>query len=106
RQVWPDMFVEDNNLIQSIALLRRVLCENHDRHEYIQTVYRRGYRFIATVYKINRVRTTDESATDKQTEGDSSLEKSARSSTDTTQKPSAPWPNSCASCNFLMRQNR
>ena len=105
QHVWPDAFVEDSNLTQSVALLRRVLCETHDRHEYIQTVYRRGYRFIATVNEIDRGLTKNASVTDKQrvrseTHG---LEKSAATSTDTTRKPTALWPDSCASCKFVKR---
>ena len=49
RQVWHDAFVEDDNLTQAVCDLRRVLGESRDRHEYIRTVHRRGYRFIAAV---------------------------------------------------------
>src|SRR6266550_54375 len=52
RQVWPDAFVEDVNLAQAISALRKVLGESHldhRSHEYIETVARRGYRFIAPV---------------------------------------------------------
>ncbi|MEX2300552.1 MAG: winged helix-turn-helix domain-containing protein [Bryobacterales bacterium] len=44
-RVWPDTFVEENNLAQNISLLRRVLhCEGGPR---IETVPKRGYRFVA-----------------------------------------------------------
>src|SRR5215813_15450854 len=43
-QVWPDSFVEENNLAQNISILRKALGEN-----YIQTVPKRGYRFVADV---------------------------------------------------------
>ncbi len=43
-QVWPDSFVEENNLAQNISILRRALGEH-----YIQTVPKRGYRFVADV---------------------------------------------------------
>lgn len=51
RQVWPDAFVEEGNLAQAISALRRALGESHSRkdHQYIETVARRGYRFIAVV---------------------------------------------------------
>jgi DNA-binding winged helix-turn-helix (wHTH) protein/Flp pilus assembly protein TadD len=55
RRVWPDAFVEDANLTQTIALSRRALCESHNCHEYIETVHRRGYRFIAEVNLRERV---------------------------------------------------
>jgi pimeloyl-ACP methyl ester carboxylesterase/DNA-binding winged helix-turn-helix (wHTH) protein len=43
-QVWPDSFVEENNLAQNISILRKALGES-----YIQTVPKRGYRFVADV---------------------------------------------------------
>jgi DNA-binding winged helix-turn-helix (wHTH) protein/Flp pilus assembly protein TadD/TolB-like protein len=47
--VWQDSFVEEANLTVAISTLRRALNEDpHDRR-YIQTVARRGYRFIAEV---------------------------------------------------------
>jgi DNA-binding winged helix-turn-helix (wHTH) protein len=55
QRVWPDAFVEDANLTQSIALSRRALCETHNCHEYIETVHRRGYRFVAEVNLRERV---------------------------------------------------
>jgi len=50
--VWVDAVVEEANLPQTICMLRKVLGERHHGHhsrEYIQTVARRGYRFIAAV---------------------------------------------------------
>src|SRR5215213_9801706 len=50
RRVWPDSFVEENNLSQNISQLRRALhSEGEDAARYIETVPRRGYRFNATV---------------------------------------------------------
>lgn len=49
RSVWPDCFVEENNLTQNISTLRRALGEDPDQPRYIETVPRRGYRFIAEV---------------------------------------------------------
>ncbi|MBD0370131.1 MAG: winged helix-turn-helix domain-containing protein [Pyrinomonadaceae bacterium] len=48
-KVWPDSFVEENNLAQSISLLRRVLGDNPTGEKYIETVPRHGYRFTADV---------------------------------------------------------
>ncbi len=47
--VWPDTFVEEGNLTQHISTLRRILGETPDRHEYIDTIPRRGYRFVAPI---------------------------------------------------------
>ncbi len=50
RRVWPDSFVEENNLSQNISQLRRALqADGADDARYIETVPRRGYRFNATV---------------------------------------------------------
>ena len=49
RQVWPDTFVEEANLSQNIFLLRRALGDERAGPRFIETVTRRGYRFIADV---------------------------------------------------------
>jgi|SRR5215469_7003804 len=49
RQVWPDAFVEEGNLNKNISVLRRTLGQWDGGREYIETVPKRGYRFVATV---------------------------------------------------------
>jgi DNA-binding winged helix-turn-helix (wHTH) protein/tetratricopeptide (TPR) repeat protein len=49
REVWPDTFVEENNLTVNISALRKILEEGSPGQPHIQTVPRRGYRFAATV---------------------------------------------------------
>src|SRR5688572_16305381 len=51
RRVWPDSFVEENNLSQNISLLRKALqsAGDADGARYIETVPKRGYRFTAPV---------------------------------------------------------
>lgn len=50
KRVWPDSFVEDNNLSQNISQLRKALGEAGDTaSQYIETVPRRGYRFKVPV---------------------------------------------------------
>ena len=44
QKVWPDSFVEENNLAQNISTLRKAIGE-----EFIQTVPKRGYRFTGDV---------------------------------------------------------
>jgi len=46
--VWPDSIVEENNLAQAISKLRQVLGEKNGA-EFIATIPRRGYRFVAPV---------------------------------------------------------
>jgi DNA-binding winged helix-turn-helix (wHTH) protein/tetratricopeptide (TPR) repeat protein len=48
-EVWPDTFVEENNLTVTIFALRKALGEGSSDRLYIQTVPRRGYRFTANV---------------------------------------------------------
>jgi DNA-binding winged helix-turn-helix (wHTH) protein/TolB-like protein/Tfp pilus assembly protein PilF len=49
KKVWPDSFVEEGNLTQNISLLRKALGEGQNGHQFIETVARRGYRFVAPV---------------------------------------------------------
>jgi len=49
KRLWPDTFVEESNLSVSIFALRKALGENHYDHSYIETVPRRGYRFVANI---------------------------------------------------------
>jgi DNA-binding winged helix-turn-helix (wHTH) protein/Flp pilus assembly protein TadD len=52
KAVWPDAFVEEGNLSQSIHVLRRILGESVEDHRYIVTIPGRGYRFVAEVREI------------------------------------------------------
>jgi DNA-binding winged helix-turn-helix (wHTH) protein/Flp pilus assembly protein TadD len=58
RQLWPNSFVDENSLPQNIYLLRKALEKGAlGQHEqqgqrYIETVPRRGYRFIAQVREV------------------------------------------------------
>jgi pimeloyl-ACP methyl ester carboxylesterase/DNA-binding winged helix-turn-helix (wHTH) protein len=47
--VWPDSHVAENNLAQSISVLRRTLAIMDSGTEFVQTLPRRGYRFVAPV---------------------------------------------------------
>jgi DNA-binding winged helix-turn-helix (wHTH) protein/tetratricopeptide (TPR) repeat protein len=50
--VWPDSFVEEGNLPVTIHMLRKVLNHRGNKHNYVQTVARRGYRFVGNVRKV------------------------------------------------------
>jgi DNA-binding winged helix-turn-helix (wHTH) protein/pimeloyl-ACP methyl ester carboxylesterase len=54
KQVWPDSFVEENNLAQNISILRKALGQSKQGEHYIQTVPKRGYRFVADVRATGR----------------------------------------------------
>jgi TolB-like protein/DNA-binding winged helix-turn-helix (wHTH) protein len=47
--VWPDTAVEENNLSQAISLARKLLRDGENGQRYIETVPKRGYRFVASV---------------------------------------------------------
>lgn len=49
KRVWPDTFVEEGNLTQNISLLRKALGESPGGVQFIETVPRRGYRFVAPI---------------------------------------------------------
>ena len=49
REVWPDVVVEENNLAQHISMLRRALAQAGGDVPFIETVPKRGYRFVAPV---------------------------------------------------------
>ena len=47
--VWPGTFVTESSLLEAIGLLRDALGDDRRQPTYIQTVHRRGYRFIGYV---------------------------------------------------------
>ncbi len=49
--LWPDAFVEEGSLSNNIFLLRRRMGK---AHQYIETVPRRGYRFVGAVRRLPR----------------------------------------------------
>ncbi|HEX8566481.1 MAG TPA: winged helix-turn-helix domain-containing protein [Pyrinomonadaceae bacterium] len=49
RALWQDSFVEESNLSFNISTLRKALGEDPKQRQYIETVPKRGYRFIADV---------------------------------------------------------
>lgn len=47
--VWADTFVEDANLTVAVSQLRKALGQTGEANEYIETLPRLGYRFLADV---------------------------------------------------------
>ena len=54
QSVWPDTFVEEGNLNVNIFALRKALGELTPEQNFIETVPRRGYRFVAPVRPADR----------------------------------------------------
>jgi TolB-like protein/DNA-binding winged helix-turn-helix (wHTH) protein/Flp pilus assembly protein TadD len=49
QKVWPDSFVEEATLAQNVFTLRKQLHDDREEAVYIETVPKRGYRFVAPV---------------------------------------------------------
>ena len=49
KALWPDVAVTDNALTQAVSELRQALGDDSSNPKFVQTVARRGYRFIAPV---------------------------------------------------------
>jgi DNA-binding winged helix-turn-helix (wHTH) protein/tetratricopeptide (TPR) repeat protein len=52
KNVWPDSFVDENSLAQSISVLRRALGEKPGENNYIVTLPGRGYQFVLPVQAV------------------------------------------------------
>src|SRR5579862_8695512 len=48
--LWADAWVSDASIKVCVSEIRRTLRDDPERPQYIQTVFRRGYRFIAPVF--------------------------------------------------------
>ncbi len=66
--LWPDVAVTDNALTQAVSELRQALGDDSSKPTYIQTVARRGYRFIAAVEPIVPASPAPSPARDRTTE--------------------------------------
>ena len=52
REVWADTFVTDEALWHCISQLRKVFGDDARDPSYIETVYKRGYRLVAPVDRV------------------------------------------------------
>lgn len=58
KKVWPDSFVEEGNISFNIRQLRKLLGDDAQSPIYIETIPRRGYRFIAQVEEVTEITPT------------------------------------------------
>jgi TolB-like protein/DNA-binding winged helix-turn-helix (wHTH) protein/Tfp pilus assembly protein PilF len=72
--VWPDTFVEEGNLSSNISILRRQLGVTLDGGDYIQTIPKRGYRFVAAVKEVEDRASIQSSSPDVRSEAAPSVE--------------------------------
>ena len=59
KAVWPDALVEDGNLANTIALVRKVLGSDDSASEHVETVPGHGYRFVGRITAIREATGTD-----------------------------------------------
>jgi len=52
--VWTEQFVEEGNINKNISMLRQALGESDSGFKFIETVPKRGYRFVADVREVNK----------------------------------------------------
>src|SRR5262245_4793699 len=78
--VWPDTIVEESNLSSNIALIRKALGDGENGLKFIETVPKRGYRFVAEVRE------------SPSASADYSIPKKAEPHADATQPDLAPSP--------------
>ncbi len=52
RLLWPDVHVEESSLAQNVFALRKALGDSPEGARFVETVPRRGYRFIAAVQEV------------------------------------------------------
>jgi len=53
QKVWPDSFVEEGNLTQTISVLRKALGDSQDGVRNIVTLPGRGYQFVGAVAEVS-----------------------------------------------------
>ncbi|HJR06330.1 MAG TPA: winged helix-turn-helix domain-containing protein [Pyrinomonadaceae bacterium] len=52
-EIWADAFVEESTIAQNVFTLRKALGQSHAENQFIETVPKHGYRFIADVKAID-----------------------------------------------------
>ncbi len=68
--VWPDAFVEEANLTYNISFIRKALGDGENGLKLIETVPKRGYRFVAEVREVRAELAEIGEAAAQHTEGD------------------------------------
>ena len=58
KAVWHGSFVEEGNLPVTVSFLRKALNDDRGLHKYIETVSKRGYRFVAEVRQVGEPENT------------------------------------------------
>ena len=90
KAVWPGSFVEEGNLAVTVSALRKALNDDREQHRYIETVSKRGYRFVADVREVGEPEraAVAPSPIELQTTGD---DRRVQLSTDADASPANPY---------------
>src|SRR4030095_5937521 len=56
-RLWPEQFVEEANLSFNVSTLRKALGEGHNGEHFIETVPKKGFRFVEHVDETRADRT-------------------------------------------------
>jgi DNA-binding winged helix-turn-helix (wHTH) protein/TolB-like protein/lipopolysaccharide biosynthesis regulator YciM len=96
KKVWPNTFVEEANLAVNISSIRKALGETPGGARFIETVPRRGYRFVAQVREVTD--SPDTASTQSSTDPDQTIitnrVRSGEFSTAAALQPSLPGATS------------
>ena len=68
QSVWPDSFVEEGNITFNIRQLRKALDDDAQAPRFIETIPRRGYRFMAPVEASTALAPDDDESTSEEPE--------------------------------------
>jgi Tol biopolymer transport system component/DNA-binding winged helix-turn-helix (wHTH) protein len=52
-EIWPEAFVEESTIAQNVFTLRKALGQTHTGNQFIETVPKHGYRFVADVKAVD-----------------------------------------------------
>jgi len=68
--IWPNTIVEESNLSSNISLIRKSLGDGENGQKFIETVPKRGYRFVAEVRELGAVQAGNTAAATNPAEGE------------------------------------
>src|SRR5882672_5201453 len=54
KEIWPDTFVEEGSLTRNVYVLRKVFADQSSGTEWIETIPKRGYRFVGPVEELGQ----------------------------------------------------
>jgi Tol biopolymer transport system component/DNA-binding winged helix-turn-helix (wHTH) protein len=94
-KVWPNTFVEENNLTKNISRLRKALGNGDESSEFIETIPKVGYRFCAEIQRLAQARNNSADEAIAAGDGRKSDSGEAEAADDSLRrpvgKPIGPW---------------